>query len=622
MDRLGVIPTTSDSQIVETHLLSTEATGQFREAPPHPRFRLFFAVGLACVLLVAELPFVLTIVRTGWSPLPPVVDYPADQMLYLNFTVIQHSSPREVVNPWYGERVSVADVPHLKFPITFWLFDSLRHVFHSWTATMLVWTGIWALLTFAAAVFCVQSIIPEIDRHWPLILAFALIVLRSPLTYISALTHLPSWRTFLDLTLPYERFAFPQVALFALLAYFGLLAKALRAPRWTMLAGMALLQFYCCAAFPYLVPIMALATLVAITIAVIQSTKLPFSLTQIVAFGVVCAALDGLYLFSTGAGHSGGNLQLSLGFHPEQIVPSFRPYVALLFALAAFATLAHIPVPGKATVAGFAVASGLLAFANVVFPQESLMLIHFNYVNALPMWLALFVVAWPLVANRSRHWAPAIVGALVVIALLEGYANYLRSLDFNELQGAAVAEVKQLGLTSVDTVVAPANMSDDISCWIPLLSPAKVVFTRDAENMLPPDRIQGEQALRQAFYLQLTGVTYDSFSALTEPGSSRPIPGSFVLFGEDAYLGSPVSADRAYGRALVRERLLPALGRLRGDSEIGQFLFFGAKRVFVIDDDRKPNFVRSVLAKWIDITSETDENGIRIIMGRPKAAHS
>jgi hypothetical protein len=339
---------------------------------------------------------------------------------------------------------------------------------------------------------------------------------------------------------------------------------------------MALLQFYCCAAFPYLVPIMALATLVALAIAVIQSKKLPFSLTQIVAFGVVCAALDGLYLLSTGAGHSGGNLQLSLGFHPEQILPSFRPYVTLLFALAAFATLAHIPVPGKAAVAAFAVASGLLAFANVVFPQESLMLIHFNYVNALPMWLALFVVAWPLVANRSR-WPMVMGSALVLLALAEGCANYVRSLDFNKLQGASVAEVTKLELTSADTVLAPANMSDDISCWIPLVSPAKVVFTRDAENMLPPDRIQGEQALRQAFYLQLTGFTYDSFSALTEPGSSRPIPGSFVLFGEDAYLGSPVSADRAHGRALVRERLLPALGRLRGDSEIGSFSSLGRR---------------------------------------------
>lgn len=96
-----------------------------------PLFRVLLAAGLLSVVVVSELPFVLTLARTGWSSLPPVVDYPADQMLYLNFTVIQHSAPHTVVNPWYGEQVPIADVPHLKFPVTFWLFDSLRHVFRS-----------------------------------------------------------------------------------------------------------------------------------------------------------------------------------------------------------------------------------------------------------------------------------------------------------------------------------------------------------------------------------------------------------------------------------------------------------------------------------------------------------
>ena len=584
-----------------------------------PSARVLFVVSMLCVMVASELPFVLTLARTGWSPLPPVVDYPADEMLYLNFTVIHHSSPHTVINPWYGEPVPIADVPHLKFPITFRLFDALRRVFRSWTGTMLVWTAIWSLLTFAAAVFCLRSIAPELDEGLAVVLAFALVVLRSPLAYVTAVMH-PSWHAFIDLTLPYERFAFPQVVLPAFLAYWGLLAEALRTRRWTTFAWMTLLEFFCCAAFPYIVPLLAVGTLAALVIALFQRNAQTLPLPKVVAFAAACAALDGTYLLFTGAGQSRGNLKLSLGLHPEQILPSFRPYVAVLFAVAVLALLARVSSAGKAVAAGLALASGLLSFANVVFPQESLMLAHFNYVSALSTWLAILVFLWPFLTNRFRRWLPVLSAGLVIVALAEGYANYVRSLDFNLLQRAAVAEVEQLGLTSADTVLAPANFSDDISCWIPLITPAKVAFTRDAENILPWDRIYGEQALRQAFYLQLTGVTHDSLATLTQPGNSRPIPGSFILFGEESYFSSTLPADQTRGRVLVGQRLLPALARLNAEPELGRFLFFGAQRVVVIDDDRRPTFVRSALQKWIDIVSEKHDNGISIVIGKPKAS--
>ncbi len=580
-------------------------------------FRFLLTLGLLAMLIVSELPFVLTLAKTGWSPLPPVVDYPADQMLYLNFTVIHHSSPAEVVNPWYGDRVPIAAVPHLQFPLTFQLFNGLRLAVHSWTVAMLIWTAVWSALTFAAAVFCLKSIAPELDPAFSVVFAFAWLVFRSPLTYISAFATLPSYRGFLDLTLPYERFAFPQVALPAFLAYWGFLAQALRTPRWRTLLWMALLQFAACITFPYIVPLMALGTLLAILMAAFRSERQSFSLFQAVGFAALCIVLDGGYLLLGGTEHSHGNVQLSLGFHPQHILPSFRPYVFVLFAVAVVAMLSRISFPGKAVAAGAAIASGLLGFANAIFPQESLMLIHFNYVNALTTWLALFVFTWPLLAGRPRRWLSLIAAALVALGVAEGYANYVRSLDFNHLQRAAVAAVEQLHLTATDTVLAPANMSDDISCWIPLVSPAKVAFTRDAENVLPRDRIYGEQAVRQAFYLQVTGNSYESLSALTQPGSTRPIPGSFVLFGEESYLYSPLETDRARGRSLVRQRLLPAMASL-DDPNIANSIFFGAHRVVVLDDDRKPNFVRSALTNWIDIVTEKHENGISVMIGNPK----
>lgn len=586
------------------------------------RVRILLGISFLAVLIASELPFLLTLAKTGWSTLPPVVDYPADEMLYLNFTVIQHISPQTVINPWYGEAVPVTDVPHLKFPLTFRLFGLLRRLFHSWTGTMLIWTGIWSLLAFAAAFFCLRSVAPELDESSSAVFAFALVMLRSPLAYITAVTHVASSRALLDLTLPYERFAFPQVALPAFLAYWGFLAKALRTQRWPNLISLALMQFFCCVTFPYIVPLLAVGTLAALAISLFQRHKQTLPFIQVVALAAACAALDGAYLLFTGGAHSGGNLKLSLAIHPQQILPSFRPYVALLFVAAVLAMFSRISFAGRTVAAGLAIASGVLGFANVFFPEESLMLIHFNYVNAISTWLALFVFLWPLLVSRSRHWLPVLGGGLFLLALAEGYANYLRSLDFNQLQSAAVAEVRQLGLTASDVVLAPANMSDDISCWIPLVSPARVVFTRDAENILPPASIYGEQALRQAFYLNLTGITYQSLLALTEPGNNRPIPGSFILFGEEAYLGSPLPAERVRGRLLVRQRLLPPLARLEDEPQLGQFLFFGAERVVIIDDNRQPNFVRSALTKWIDIVSEKDVNRIHIIFAKTKTTET
>ena len=61
------------------------------------RRAIFFAALLSSIAIY-ELPYLLTLAKTGWSPLPPVVDYPADQMLYLNLSTIHHASATEVVN--------------------------------------------------------------------------------------------------------------------------------------------------------------------------------------------------------------------------------------------------------------------------------------------------------------------------------------------------------------------------------------------------------------------------------------------------------------------------------------------------------------------------------------------
>ena len=325
----------------------------------HARYFLAF---LIVSILIYELPYLLTLRKTEWSSLPPVVDYPADQMLYLNLSAIQHSSPSEVVNPWYGKPVPAVDVGHLRFPITFLLFRVTHAVFRSWALAMLVWAAIWAGLTFAAAAFCLNSMFPDSDRRLTILGAFSLLVLQSPEVYVAEVRQLPSVAGFYQLWLPFVRFAFPQVAVPFVFAYLGLQVRTLKsASRWG-LAGMALLQFVAFAAFPYAVLVVAGGTAITILITQRGKSERAFSWPAFLFFAAVCGVLDVGYLLVVGLGHSHGNVQFALQFRPQIFLPSLRPYVLVLVVGAGLALASRASLAAKATVAGFACRTRCLRF--------------------------------------------------------------------------------------------------------------------------------------------------------------------------------------------------------------------------------------------------------------------
>ena len=173
--------------------------------------RSVYILALLCSVLVYELPSALTLIKVGWMNIPPVLV--ADQMLYLNLSAVHHVSATEIMNPWYGTRVRVVDVPHLMFPVTFILFRMVHSLFASWTTAVLAWNTVWTALTFAAAAFCFKSFFPDSDRRLAYIAAFGLLVLQSPLIYLEQAWQLIRLHPPMDLPLPYMRFAIPQVIL-------------------------------------------------------------------------------------------------------------------------------------------------------------------------------------------------------------------------------------------------------------------------------------------------------------------------------------------------------------------------------------------------------------------------
>ena len=141
---------------------------------------------------------------------------------------------------------------------------------------------------------------------------------------------LPSVSGIYDLRLPYMRFAFPQVIVPVVFAYLGLQTRALKSGSKGAWVGMALLQFAACCAFPYVLPIVAVATAITILIIECYSRQKALRWPTPLLFAAACGVLDIGYLLLAGLATSHGNIQFGLHFRPEMIIPSMRPYVLLL----------------------------------------------------------------------------------------------------------------------------------------------------------------------------------------------------------------------------------------------------------------------------------------------------
>jgi hypothetical protein len=541
-----------------------------------------------------------------------------DQFLYLNLSCIRHASSLEVVNPWYGNRVPVSAVAYLQFPITFLLFRVIHWAFRSWTAAMLVWAGIWAGLNFAAGAFCLNSFFPDSDRRLTAIGAFGLLVLQSPLTYAAQIAHLPSPTGFLQLWLPFVRFAYPQVIVPVVLAYWGLQVRALKLGSKWHLVGMAFLQLACCAAFPYILPVIALGTAITIAIAQRRRGEIALSRAAVLVFAVACGLLDIGYLVLAGLGKGNGNVQFAFQFRPEMILPALRPYVVLLVLGAVLALISRASLAARATVAGLALSNALFAFSLVFFPPRTMMLNHVNYVLTLTTWLPLTIWGWAILEKFERLRIGLLI-ALGLTALWEGYATYRTNLPVNTLQAAAIAEIEELALTPKDLVVAPGQFSDDISSWVPLVSPARVLYTPNAETVLSLDSIRTEQTSRQALYLTLEGMNLTRLTSITASSELSTL-NSLEQHGDRGYHNSPLEADRLHARTIVRERLGPLLARLQSDPTSANHLFSGYERVVVIDSSSEPFFQPSAFAPWLQIEQAYQRNGTRVWVCRPKGA--
>ncbi|HMB83844.1 MAG TPA: hypothetical protein VKI40_07315, partial [Terriglobales bacterium] len=282
------------------------------------------------------------------------------------------------------------------------------------------------------------------------------------------------------------------------------------------------------------------------------------------------------------------------------------------------ALISRASLAARATVGGLALSNALFAFSLVFFPPSTMMLNHVNYVLTLTTWLPLIVAGWAILEKFGRLRIGLII-ALAVAALWEGFATYRVNLSVNTLQAAAIEEFEKLALTSKDLVVAPGQFSDDISSWVPLVSPARVLYTPNAECILSLDSIRTEQTSRQVLYLTLGGMNLPRLTSITE---SRTFDffNSLEQHGDRGYHNSPLEADRLRVGTILKGRLGPMLSRLESNPTSANPLFSGYQRVVVIDSSSHPLFQPAAFAPWLEIEQAYQRNGTRVWVCRPKGA--
>lgn len=162
------------------------------------------------------------------------------------------------------------------------------------------------------------------------------------------------------------------------------------------------------------------------------------------------------------------------------------------------------------------------------------------------------------------------------------------------LEAQIVRIVSENNMGKDNLVIASANNVDDTSTWIPLVTQAHVIFSRDSHFVLPVKNAYDIYFYREALYLYMGGRD----SAWVKFNLRKP---RFVIFPTTLPLNVP---DREKTISYVEAILLPLMSRIEAGDPDTFKLLRSYNRILVIDDADNPMFLRNNLSKYLTIIKE------------------
>jgi hypothetical protein len=196
---------------------------------------------------------------------------------------------------------------------------------------------------------------------------------------------------------------------------------------------------------------------------------------------------------------------------------------------------------------------------------------------------------------------------IIIIGLLLSNAVFLRSLTFNRKQAELVRIVKDISINERVLIITSANAYNSASTWLPLITDAHVLFSRDAHFVLPRNQAFTIYLHRLALYIFMMGK--DIQWARSE--MRRP----YGLFPTTLPLNK-VDIERTI---MFEENIfLPIMGRIEAgnDSETIRLLR-EYDTILVIDDANKPIFSQKNMTKYIKNYREEKINGFSFFWCKP-----
>jgi hypothetical protein len=593
---------------------------------------LFWFASLLLAVAVYSYPAFRTSEAIGSRQLPPL--HAPDVSLYLNLSRLHSPSPGIITNPYYGVDVPARSASHLKFNFAFKLFSlaiALTHGQLWWS--LFLWNALSIALLAGLLIFGLKRFLPD---HSPEIVALGLALfvffnfgdIKSIL-----LTWLhPSWLGFGALNLPFIRPFFPQVAIPFLIAYLWLQIEWLRTKRTAPLAAMAFIQFVAFGMFPYTTLIMAGISAVSVVRALFFQARPPW--LSVFVYSIGCGLADVAFYLHGSPNHAPAHSVSATLPLVRLDLSEFHHIVGGAFVLLALTTLLTaiaqgLPPDARWPLVGLGLSTLALMSGDVLFSETAFALTHHAgyFVHVALAFEAIFLFSsfYDQQRYRSRGLQTSVWGIALLLLLngvITAHANYRAFLPFNRRVAALSKFLESQALASPpinsnDLLIAPADDSDDLCSWIPLVSPAKVLYCRSASVVLPesqfnavgnetpnldqPDQLQ---RFRQALYLYFKGTDKHRLDLLRESKTPSDQEKRLRL----AYVGGIIPfnrAERRRGLEEVETELLPEVETVEEHNLEATTFFHRYPRIIVIDDPSHPLFDRTDLASYLTIEQQT-----------------
>ncbi len=568
------------------------------------------------VLTVYSFPYLATSVELKSQQVP--FSFAPDLSLYLNLSALGSSH----VNPYFGTPFQSGGIGYMTFDTPFKLLAIFVKVVGNnlWRA-ILIWNVFCWTAICVGALWFLRMAFPEthglsVCLAMTLLFFFNFGVAKSELL---AWLKLPSLAGFDGLTLPYMRAVFPQIPIALLFPYLAFQIRAFHSWNWSDWAVMCFLQAAAFATFPYETLLMAGTTAVVVlaTFAMEMRSK---HLLAVALYGAGCAAADILFVL----------FRLSGGTHPKQALVSLHLERAiglvgggllclLLLTVATIVSPVLVSRTAKWTVAGLGIANFLLMLGDIVFSPALLVSHHAGYFIQTTIALQIVYLAYSAFVRFGREsvWLKAAYIAAIVLATANGlflaFAADRSSLPDNRTTNDFAVAIRSLNLTKEDLVIARADSVDDLCAWVPLLTPAKVLFCRSAQYELSVEEKRTLYRLRQAFYLYFIGR-----DAL---GTDRAATDSFALAQQESLVFSNENPADKEGwdeaKASIRTDLVPLISQVERRDTRTEKSLSPYSRVLVVDDGANPIFIRQRLESYFFIESQSKVNGFVFLWCRP-----